>query len=212
MMPIVTATIDDITDLLDATAPGLAPADVAIVFGSTLPGPIAPAAQLLRDGLAPVVALTGGRNRRIPEHIESDVHARLLEQAGVSRSQMIIERESTTTVGNIAHARPLIEARLGQVRTVIAVVKWWHRRALHVLAAGMPSVERIFAVTWEPPARSTGIAYTRQTWAASADADRLRAEYRYFDNLLRRGEVPALIRDGNGWVRGATTDRRSERH
>jgi uncharacterized SAM-binding protein YcdF (DUF218 family) len=201
-MPIMTAATDDITDLLDATAVGLAPADVVIVFGSTLPGPVAPAARVMRDGLAPMVALTGGRNRRIPEHVESEVHARLLEEDGVPRNQMIIEQESATTVGNVAHARPLIEAQLGQVRTVIAVVKWWHRRALHVLAAGMPSVERIYAVTWHPPARTTGIPYDRQTWATSADAERLHSEYHYFDGQLRRGELPTLDRDGNGWVRG----------
>lgn len=202
-MPVMTATTDDIADILDATAVGLAPADVAIVFGSTLPGPIAPTARIMRNGLAPMVALTGGRNRRIPEHVESEVHSRLLEEAGVPRNQMIIERESTTTVGNIAHACPLIEAQLGQVRTVIAVVKWWHRRALHVLAAGMPSAERIYAVIWQPPARPTGILYKRQTWATSADADRLRSEYHYLDDLLRRGELPTLVRDGNGWVRGS---------
>lgn len=211
-MPIMTTTTDAIADLLDATAVGLAPADVVIVFGSTLPGPVAPAARVMRDGLAPMVALTGGRNRRIPAHVESEVHARLLEEAGVPRHQMIIERESATTVGNVAHARPLIEAQLGQVRTVIAVVKWWHRRALHVLAAGMPGVERIYAVTWQPPARSTGMPYERPTWAASADADRLRSEYRYFDDQLRRGELPTLVRDGNGWVRDVAGDGPSAGH
>ncbi|MGY0232654.1 YdcF family protein [Longispora urticae] len=199
----MTATLDEMTGLLDATAPGLAPADIAFVFGSTLPGPVPPAARLLRQQLAPCVVLTGGPNRRIPDHVESEVHARLLYEAGVRPEQLLIERRSTTTVGNVADARPLIEARFGEVRTVIAVVKWWHRRALHVLAAGMPSVERIYAVTWDPPARATGAPYTRHTWADSADRERLEGEYRYFRGFLDRDELPALVRDGAGWVRSA---------
>ncbi|WP_412739863.1 YdcF family protein [Krasilnikovia sp. MM14-A1259] len=199
----MTATVAQITELVDATAPGLAVADVAVLFGSTLPQPVAPTASMLRDGLAPLVVLTGGPNRRVPEHVESEVHARLLQDAGVAPEQMLIERESTTTVENVAFARPLIEERLGQVRTVIAIVKWWHRRALHVLAAGMPSVERIYSLTWDPPARADGGHYSRATWATSADHGRIEGEYRYLRGLLDGGALPALRRDGNGWVRGS---------
>ncbi len=139
--------VDAVRSLVDASAPGLAPADVAIVFGSTLPGPVDAAARVLRDRLAPLVVLTGGPNRRMPQHVESEAHAALLRAAGVPDEFMVLERESTTTVGNVDFARPLMEARCGPVHTVIAIVKWWHRRALHVLAAGMPSVQRIYAVT-----------------------------------------------------------------
>ncbi|WP_412748977.1 YdcF family protein [Krasilnikovia sp. M28-CT-15] len=200
----MTATVAQITDLVDATAPGLARADVAILFGSTLPEPVAPTAALLRNGLAPVVVLTGGPNRRIPEHVESEVHARLLQEAGIAPERMLIERESRTTVENVAFARPLIEDRLGQVRTVVAIVKWWHRRALHVLAAGLPSVERIYSLTWDPPARADGGRYSRATWASSTDHGRIEREYRHLKDLLDRGDLPALRRDGNGWTRLAT--------
>lgn len=203
----MTPTVEQITDLVDASAPGLRNADVAFVFGSTLPQPVPLAADVLRSGLAPLVVLTGGANRRFPEHVESDTHARLLNEAGIAPEQILLERRSRTSVENVAFARPLIAERLGRVRTVIAIVKWWQRRQLHVLAAGLPEVERVYAVTWNPPARTDGAGYDRDTWAASTDRTRIEGEYTYLKGLLDRNELPALHRDGDGWVR--STDPRA---
>ncbi|WP_203843253.1 YdcF family protein [Winogradskya humida] len=92
------------------------------MFGSTLPDAVLPAADAFRSGLAPLIALTGGPNRREPAHVESDVHAQLLRSLGIAPGQMIVERRSRTSVENVAFARPLIEERLSSVRTVVAVV------------------------------------------------------------------------------------------
>ncbi|MFB9363614.1 YdcF family protein [Actinoplanes nipponensis] len=193
---------EEIARGVDAHAPGLGPADLVFVFGSTLPDAVLPAAQVLETQLARTVVLTGGPNRRRPEHVESEEHARLLLARGITSDQMIIERESRTSVENVALARPLIEERLGPVRTVIAVVKWWQQRQLHVLAAGMPSVERIYAITWNPPARTDGRCYDRTTWALSSDRDRIEREHAYLKDLLHRGELPPLVADGHGWTPG----------
>jgi uncharacterized SAM-binding protein YcdF (DUF218 family) len=192
---------DPVRDLVDASAPGLEKADLVFVFGSTLTGPIEPAARLLHEGWAPTVVLTGGPNRRLTEHVESQVHARLLRKVGVRDEQMIVETTSTTSAENVAHAKPLIEERCGEVKTVIAVVKWWQRRQLHVLAAGLPTVERIYSVTWNPPARISGLPYDASNWAESADRHRIESEYKYFRGRLYAGELPWLARNGDGWVR-----------
>jgi uncharacterized SAM-binding protein YcdF (DUF218 family) len=192
---------DPIRDLVDATAPGLGKADLIFVFGSTQPGPVEPVARLLKEGWAPFAVLTGGPNRRIPGHVESEWHAELLREQGVPDEQMLVENRSTTSVDNVAEAKPLIAERYAEVRTVIAVVKWWQRRQLHVLAEGMPSVERIYAVTWNPAARMTGLPYDATDWAGSADAQLIRNEYEYFRGELHRGELPWLARDGDGWIR-----------
>lgn len=129
---------EEIARGVDAQAPGLGLADLVFVSGSALTDAWLPAARVLETQLARTVVLTGGPNRRMPEHVESEEHARLLLARGITSDQMIIERRSCPSVENVAFARPPIEERLGPVRTVIAVVKWWQRRQLHVLAAGMP--------------------------------------------------------------------------
>ncbi|XVU24242.1 YdcF family protein [Actinoplanes sp. CA-054009] len=195
------STNDEIPRGVDAQAPGLGQADLVFVFGSTLPHAVLPAAEVLEAGLARTIVLTGGPNRRMPKHVESEEHARLLWARGIAPDQMIIERRSRTSVENVAFARPLIEERLGPVSTVIAVVKWWQRRQLHILAAGMPAVDRIYPVTWNPPARADGRSYDRTTWAFSADRQRIEREHAYLQDLLHRRELPMLIADGRGWTR-----------
>ncbi len=55
-----------------------------------------------------------------------------------------------------------------QLRTVIAVVKWFHRRALVTLAHHAPSVERLFAAAYEPYDPVTGKLLRRSTWEGRA--------------------------------------------
>lgn len=192
---------DAIADFVDASAPALRNADLIFVFGSTLPQAVAPATEAFRSGLAPLIVLTGGPNRRHPAHVESDVHARLLQARGIAAERILVERRSRTSQENVAFARPLIEPHAGPVRTVIAVVKWWQRRQLHILTAGLPSVQRIYAATWDPPARADGGAYDRGTWASSSDRTRIESEHEYLKRLLGSGELPALSRTLDGWTR-----------
>lgn len=192
---------DDIGDFVDARAPGLGPADLIFVFGSTLPDAVTPALRAFRAGLAPLIVLTGGPNRRNPTHVESDAHAQLLQAHGITSEQLLVERRSQTSKENVEFARPLIEGHLDPVRTMIAVVKWWQRRQIHQLAAGFPSLERIYAATWNPPARADGRPYDRTTWASSADRSRIESEHDYLKGLLNDGELPALARSSAGWVR-----------
>jgi DUF218 domain len=116
------AVIDDIADFVDASAPGLGQADLIFVFGSTLPDAIAPAVRAFHAGLAPLIVLTGGPNRRNPALVESDAHARLLQAQGFPPEQMLIERRSRTSKENVLFARPVIEEHCDAPRTVIAVV------------------------------------------------------------------------------------------
>jgi uncharacterized SAM-binding protein YcdF (DUF218 family) len=190
-----------IADFLEASTPALGNADLIFVFGSTLPQAVAPAAEAFRSGLAPLIVLTGGPNRRHPAHIESDTHARLLQAQGIAPDRILVERVSRTSAENVAFARPLIEQHLGPPRTVIASVKWWQRRQVHVLAAGLPTVERIYAATWNPPARADGVAYDRATWASSSDRPRIENEHAYLKRLLSNGELPPLSRTQAGWAR-----------
>ncbi|WP_169792412.1 YdcF family protein [Actinoplanes rectilineatus] len=194
------AVTDDIADFVDASAPGLGQADLIFVFGSTLPDAVTPALRAFRAGLAPLIVLTGGPNRRNPAIVESDAHAQLLKARGIPPDQILIERRSRTSHENVSFARPLVEERLHAPRTVIAVVKWWQRRQIHLVAAGLPSVERIYAATWNPPARADGRPYDRTTWASSSDRPRIEDEFGYLRKLLDSGDLPALSRTDAGWT------------
>jgi hypothetical protein len=205
-VPGMPVTDEQVADFVDASAPGLGCADVIFVFGSTLPDAVTPTVQAFQAGLAPLIVLTGGPNRRNPAHVESDEHARLLQAQGIPPDRLLVEGRSRTSQENVWFAAPLIEHRIGEVRTVIAVVKWWQRRQLHVLAAGLASVERIHPVTWNPPARSDGRAYDRTTWASSPDRPRIEAEYAYLTRLLDSGDLPALSRTEQGWIRTKPAD------
>ncbi|MFD1364524.1 YdcF family protein [Actinoplanes sichuanensis] len=192
---------DRVADFVDASTPGLGKADLIFVFGSTLPEAVSPAAEAFRSGLAPLIVLTGGPNRRRPAHVESEVHAHQLQGQGIEPERLLVERRSRTSVENVLLARPLIEERLRSIRTVIAVVKWWQRRQVHVLAAGLPTVERIYAATWNPAGRADGRDYDRSSWTSSFDRPRIQREAEYLSKLLTSEELPALSRTEAGWVR-----------
>jgi hypothetical protein len=73
---------------------------------------------------------------------------------------------------------------------------------VHLLAAGLPSIERLYTATWNPVARAAdGRAYDRATWASSSDRPRIENEAHYLGRLLTRGELPPLSRTEAGWTR-----------
>ena len=103
---------------------------------------------------------------------------------------MSVENVSSTTPENVLFALPMIEARCGETPvTVIAIVKRYHRRALVILARYTPSIERIFAVDYEP-----------DVTLAPPSPDRTEREARYLASLSAEG-ADLLRRDGNGWCR-----------
>jgi uncharacterized SAM-binding protein YcdF (DUF218 family) len=189
-----------ITEYVDAATPGLAPADFIIVFGTRFPDPAPVAASLYHNGMSPHVVLTGGANRQLPDLIEADVHAELVKAAGVPPSAIIIERQSRNTYENVTFARQLIQPVIGDPETAIAVVKWHHRRAVLLLARNIPSLRRIFTVTYDPPDQVTGKPVTRDNWP-ELDASLVRREFGAIQSLLEQRQVEELAASGYGWTR-----------
>jgi uncharacterized SAM-binding protein YcdF (DUF218 family) len=81
---------------------------------------------------------------------EAEHHRGLLLGAGLPADCIIFENQSSNTKKNVLFAVPLIEERQPRPPSVIAVVKRSHRRALITLARYAPSIERIYAVDYEP--------------------------------------------------------------
>jgi DUF218 domain len=194
------ADVAAITSYVDAGTAGLGHADFVIVFGTRFREPAPAAASIYHAGLSPVVVVTGGSNRQEPSLIEADVHAGLLKAAGVPAEAIIVERRSTNTFENVIFARTLLRHVVGVPKTAVAVVKWHHRRAVLLLARSVPSLCRIFTVTYDPPDPATGRLVTRDTWP-ELDASRIRREYTVIRSLLDERKVDDLAASGHGWMR-----------
>lgn len=192
---------------VDADSGGLRDADLVFVFGTRLPDPVAPAAELLASGAVPAVVVTGGTNRGRAGHQEAEVHAQLLEERGVPPEAIIVENASTTTLENVLHSRPLIEERLGTVTSAIAVVKWFHRRAILTLLNHVPSLTRVHAVAYDPDVTETGSPVTRTNWPGTPHATPVAKEFVYLQRLNEHPDITPIVRRDGAWVRdpaGAT--------
>jgi uncharacterized SAM-binding protein YcdF (DUF218 family) len=191
-----------ITGYVDAATPGIGPADFIIVFGTRFADPAPIAASIYHKGLSPCIVLTGGANRELPALIEADAHAELVKAAGVPSDAIIIERQSSNTFENVIFARQLIQPVASEPETAIAVVKWHHRRAVLLLARNMPSLRRIFTVTYEPPDLLTGKPVTRGNWPElDVSERRVRREFDAIQSLLENRQVDELVASGYGWTR-----------
>lgn len=186
-------------DLIDASAPGDGPSDVIFVFGSLHLNAADVAAERFHNGVAPWVLVTGGQSPARPGHFEADRLVEILLHRGVPEANIIVESQATNTVENVSYSVSLLNEKLIQVRRITAVVKWFHRRALVLLAAGMPSVERIYAADYEPLDVVTGKHLLRQTWAETSPKS-CHNETMYLTQMAQAG-YDLLVRHGDGWVR-----------
>lgn len=168
---------------IDARAVGLAPADLIFVFGTRLRDPALLAAGLFGRGLSPRIVVTGGSSRQVDGLNEADHHCAVLLELGVPRDAIIVENASSNTVENVVFALAVL-AELPPPRTVIAVVKRHHRRALVTLALHVPSIERLYAVDYPAETRP----------------GRIETEVRHMRALRGRG-IDVLVADGEGWRR-----------
>jgi uncharacterized SAM-binding protein YcdF (DUF218 family) len=193
------AATDVDLELIDAAAPGIGNADVIFVFGTLHVTAAEVAAERYRAGHASLVVLTGGESPARPGHYEALRHSEILLKRGVPEEAIIVEAESQTTTENVTLALPLIRERIGDPDTAVAVVKWFHRRALVLLARYAPSIRRIFAADYEPFDPVTGKRLRRDTWVTSSPRS-CRGETGAMQKLIGDGWDP-LRRDGFGWVR-----------
>lgn len=186
-------------DLVDSQAGEVRDADLIFIFGTRHWVPAELAAELYHAGRAPFVVTTGGPDRHPRGVSEAVVHKRLLLAAGIPESAVILEDRSTTTVENVTLSAPLIANVVGDVRSVIAVVKWYHRRALVTLAAHAPNIERIYAADYEPFNADSRIVLGRRNWAEFSPGT-VERETRYMRGLAASG-FDLLQRTDSGWVR-----------
>jgi hypothetical protein len=186
-------------DLVDSRAGAVRDADLIFIFGTRHWVPAELAAELYHAGRAPFIVTTGGPDRHPRRVSEAVVHQRLLVGAGVPEDAVIVEDRSITTVENVTMSAPLIAEIVGEVHSVIAVVKWYHRRALVTMAAHAPNIERIYAADYEPFNADSRVVLGRRNWADFSPST-VERETRYMRELAADG-FDLLQRTDSGWIR-----------
>lgn len=184
---------------IDAHAGALGQADLIFVFGTRHWTPAEIAVQCYRDGLAPVVVLTGGGTRQHDGLNEARQHRSLLIAAGVPEEAIVVEDRSTVTHENVALAAAALKQILPRPAQAVAVVKWYHRRGLVELAQHMPSLQRIFAADYEPHNPVKREVLSRTAWRTTCPRSVAR-ELGYMEQIIQSGRDP-LTRTEAGWIR-----------
>ncbi|MEP7271726.1 MAG: YdcF family protein [Acidobacteriota bacterium] len=117
---------------------GLRPADVILALGSHDERVAECAAQLMIEGLAPLLVPSGGSGkvtRELWRITEGDRFAEIARKAGVPSSKILIERMATNTGENITKARDLLVGAGISVKRGILVTKPYMRRRAYATAA-----------------------------------------------------------------------------
>ena len=124
-------------------------ADVIVGFGNFNTNIARRAAELYRQGLAPVVLFTGGLGRNteglLPEP-EAVRFARVAMECGVPEKAILLEPESTNTAENILFTRRLLEARGIPHKRILGVHQPFMERRI-TAAMGVYWPEQAFRVT-----------------------------------------------------------------
>ena len=124
-------------------------ADCIVGFGNFNTNIARRAAQLYRQGLAPVVLFTGGLGRNTEELLPEPeaVHfARVAMECGVPEAAILLEPDSTNTAENILFTRRLLEERGIPHQRILGVHQPFMERRI-TAAMGIYWPEQAFRVT-----------------------------------------------------------------
>lgn len=145
-------------------------------FGTRLQRPAELAAELFHRGIAPVIVVTGGPSRH-DGRVEARLHESILLRSGVPSDAILVEDRSSHTGENVDFALALLDKHGVIPRTVAAVAKIYHRRALLALADRSPKTDVIFTATYDVPLTD----------------QRRSKELRYYSDFVRRGVDPSYL-------------------
>jgi uncharacterized SAM-binding protein YcdF (DUF218 family) len=188
----VTAFVD-----IEAPPPPGQPTAV-IIFGTNQTEPAVIAAERYRQGLAPLIIVTGGVNRHNQVTEAREFH-RVLTGHGVPDDVIRIEDRSLNTWQNVEFALPFLREALSLGLSLTAICKWYHRRAVHMLKAQAPQAAPFHVITWEPV--YDGQLVTRTAWPAIPDGRR--RVIREWEEVSRRvadGTLAPVARMDGAWT------------
>lgn len=171
-------------------------ADLAVVFGTRYSTPIPLVAQLYRDGIVPLIVLTGGINRQTGEN-EAQAHSKLLRAENMPDSAILIEDQSTNTLENVLFALPKIANRcdLSTIKRVVAVAKWFHaRRTLMTLKKHLPLGIEYYVHMYVP------LDIRPDNWQEDEDKrERVLKNWRNIPYYLTKGDIAEIEKVGDAY-------------
>jgi hypothetical protein len=149
-----------ITAFVDIEAPPTGPA-VYFVFGTNQTLPADLVADRYQQGLTPLIIVTGGINRH-NGIVEGHVLRHLLIERGVPADVIRVEAKSSDTWQNVQNSVTFLDEAVGLGLRVTAVSKWYHRRAIQILATVHPKAAPLHGLSYEPV--YSGVPVTRDNW------------------------------------------------
>jgi len=129
----------------------LAPADCILVFGSHDPRVAKYGAELFLRRLAPLILFSGKRGGLTGKwrKTEAEKFAQIAVRAGVPRSRILIEKESTNSGENVAFTKRLLEKRgLDPAAFIVVQKPYMERRTWATFKKVWP--QKIITVTSPP--------------------------------------------------------------
>lgn len=186
-----------ITAYVDIEAPPPDEPTAHVIFGTNQPQPAAIVAGRHRDGLAPLVIVTGGINRHNGV-VEGRMFRQLLTADGVPDAAIRVEDQSANTWQNVERSVPFLREALASGLRLTAVSKWYHRRAIHALRTLLPEAAFCYAISWEPV--YGGALVTRDSWPKSPDGRRrVIREWREVSRRVAGGDYRPAVKTGDAW-------------
>ncbi|GHH79150.1 YdcF family protein [Promicromonospora soli] len=160
--------VPQITAFVDIEAPPTGPA-AYFVFGTNQTLPADLVADRYQQGLAPLIIVTGGVNRH-NGIVEGHVLRNLLIERGVPMDVIRVEAESADTWQNVQNSTTFLDEAVHVGLPVAAVSKWYHRRAIQILATVHPKAAPLHGFSYEPV--YSGVPITRDNWPEHPDGRR----------------------------------------
>jgi uncharacterized SAM-binding protein YcdF (DUF218 family) len=131
--------------------------------------------------------------------VEGRAFRDVLVAEGVRETAIRVEDQSSNTRQNIELALPFLREALESGLQLMAVSKWYHRRAIHVLRTLLPKVEGFYGLSWEPIYSDTPIA--RSNWMTHPEGkQKVTREWREVydrladDSFQRAGRIDGMWR------------------
>lgn len=185
-----------ITQFVDTEMPTTGTA-AYFIFGTNQIAPVDLVAERHGVGLAPLIIATGGINRHNGV-IEGQEFQRLLVERGVSESAIRVEDKSTNTWQNVEYSIQHLREATQLGLPIIAVCKWYHRRAIHCLATLFPEIGKLFAVTYEPT--YSGRRISRSSWVSHPDGrQKVIREWQEVPRRISEGSYRDLEKVDGAW-------------
>jgi uncharacterized SAM-binding protein YcdF (DUF218 family) len=189
--------VPQITAFVDIEAPPTGPA-AYFVFGTNQTRPADAVADRYQQGLAPLIMVTGGINRH-NGIVEGHVLRDLLIERGVPEDVIRVEAESADTWQNVQNSVTFLDEAVELGLPVTAVSKWYHRRAIQILATVHPKAAPLHGLSYEPV--YSGVSITRVNWVEHPDGwRRVIREWQETRRRVTDGSLVSLQRLNGAFV------------